>query len=331
MILSRMSFVRCDDHNDPTAKREQEGKHTSVSIIALTSSAFIKHVSTDKTTQSRDANATLETECPVFPTNRAPAMFSTSAIPAFRSDPLPPWKCPDIPGCSIHCSYIHGFFVLEKGDSTYLNVQCFGNRSTTIPVFTQLLRNHSDRALTVMLADLSHRMDALHPDVLQPIKRNLIDLEINYCGVSATRRLYDAGVLSNLISLKFAVGLDLRIGERDFSRLPQIRRIVFSELTIASIEPYTFTNLPHLRTLNLEEDLDHVEYEIEREEFAKDKYGTLPQRGKLMQQVYERRCNCSYAWLRNLFRRKPDLWVCAEKERSLSLATILLCSPLAAF
>ncbi|XP_055342401.1 uncharacterized protein LOC129590961 [Paramacrobiotus metropolitanus] len=274
-------------------------------ILCMTSRVIFT-VAADKAAASFEDQPILETECNPPPPLDAPAPPTAASWAHLRSDVIHEKDCPEITGCSTSCSFPAGFRKMQ--DSTYINLRCFHNRSQTLTAVSQVLRNHPDRAITLMLAVNDFRMDSLHPDVLQPLQRNLLDLEVLYVASDATERLYKTGTLSNLVGITFSMGLDLIIGRRDFSRLPQIRQIIFDQLTIASIEPYTFTDLPLLGALQLETGLDYMlRRELRLNIYGATKYGQSPQREKILEQLFERHCRCNYTWLRNMYRRRPEL------------------------
>ncbi|XP_055342385.1 uncharacterized protein LOC129590949 [Paramacrobiotus metropolitanus] len=274
-------------------------------LYLMTCGSIFTAASSDAAT-SLQIRAALEPECLPSSPMATPPPPSAAPWAQLRSDGIPASDCPELTTCLARCSFPTGW--QDRQESTYINIRCFHNRSQTLTAVSHVLRDHPDRAITLLLAEDNHRMESLHQDVLQPLQRNLVDLEVNYVASAATERLYNAGTLPSLVSVRFAMGLDLRIGRRDFSRLPQIRQIIFDQLTIAAIEPYTFTDLPLLGALQLETGLDYMlREELPKKLFGASKYGQPPKREKILHHLYERHCDCAYTWLRNMFRRGPEL------------------------
>ncbi|XP_055354759.1 uncharacterized protein LOC129600299 [Paramacrobiotus metropolitanus] len=94
--------------------------------------------------------------------------------------------------------------------------------------------------------------------------------------------------------------------KQHFAGMRQVRMIRLYACTIASLEAYTFTDLPSLDSLALENGLGFDLQRLQKDYQAQD---MLPVFLNQADFVIVRRlhCDCSLAWLRNFLKRKPHL------------------------
>ncbi|XP_055354417.1 uncharacterized protein LOC129600050 [Paramacrobiotus metropolitanus] len=191
---------------------------------------------------------------------------------------------------------------------TYLKLRCRKQYSQSeISVTTQLVSQMvNNRAVTLSIYEKNNTTDPVHLEVIEPIRNNLIALEIRGCATTkVTGKLYDVGLLANLLTLEIYDGENLQMHKRDFGRMPQVQMISFTRSSIGTLETGTFMDLLNLESLVLE---DEIAYELRR-------YELYPDDGDLfadfnpadVERVRRLHCDCSFAWFRNFLKGKPHL------------------------
>ncbi|XP_055347440.1 uncharacterized protein LOC129594694 [Paramacrobiotus metropolitanus] len=198
-------------------------------------------------------------------------------------------------------------YLLKVLSRTYINVRCsWGNRTLLTTVTTNIHLISPTRAAIIDLKERNDSADPVHPEVINPIRNQLIELcvsDVRTTGVSA--KIYDLGVMPYLLLLQIQSGSRLEIQKKHFSRMSQIRSITFSHCTIEMLEPYTFADLPLLHSLSLEDGAGYVL-------FRQHAYSTKRQFPNLLSEddldmIQKLHCDCSYAWYRNFLKQKPHL------------------------
>ncbi|XP_055348733.1 uncharacterized protein LOC129595677 isoform X2 [Paramacrobiotus metropolitanus] len=139
---------------------------------------------------------------------------------------------------------------------TYLEIACVWENHTLAAKTTKRIRQISPhRAVMLSLFERDDTEDPITVDVLDPLRNQLVHLALFTCySKNVTAKLYELGEFPNLFSFETVDCFNLTVRKNDFSRLPQLRAITLYFTTIASLEPGTFTDLPHLRILILEKD-----------------------------------------------------------------------------
>ncbi|XP_055342008.1 uncharacterized protein LOC129590682 [Paramacrobiotus metropolitanus] len=263
----------------------------------------------------------LETDCSPQPLPAPNDQLSTAVIFPFRTDLLTAAECA---AYGRHWMHDITFWEPDQCQDPGTATSSFNPRRITyVPVrfiagtnainATRLISTISPtRAVTVTVECndllqselLSPAEDALHTDVFQPIRRQVVELSRRHCSTpDATYKMYSVGLLPSLIRLEMRNCYNMTIKKRDFALMPQLR--VFEAITssIAEIEAHTFTDLVNLRSLMLERGLSDLLW-----------YGktgpvslrTLPSKAD-MEHMRRLHCDCFYAWLRNFLKTKPYL------------------------
>ncbi|XP_055347424.1 uncharacterized protein LOC129594678 [Paramacrobiotus metropolitanus] len=265
----------------------------------------------------------LETDCNTVPNVTQPTALEPITF-SFRNDLLTRGECLMYANLSQNgkiCSPIFGVhecegssddqYLLKPLSRTYIDVRCSWENRTLLTNITKNIHLISPtRAVIIKLKERNDSLDPVHLEVINPIRNQLIQLHVSEVRTTLIcAKIYDIGVLPNLIFLGIQSGLGLEIQKKHFSRMPQIRSIIFAHCTIAALEPYTFTDLPHLQSLSLEDgaasDLslldDHPDPATKRRlypyMFSEDG----------LESIRKLHCDCSYAWYRNFLKQKPSL------------------------
>ncbi|XP_055352930.1 uncharacterized protein LOC129598869 [Paramacrobiotus metropolitanus] len=205
--------------------------------------------------------------------------------------------------------------LLHSMSRTYLEGGCsWENRA----FFTQLTKNISlispNRAVTLALKERENADDPLHYDVFDPVRHHLIELTILKCVTpTTTNKIYEAGLLPNVVTLRLDECSNMVIRKRDFSLVSQVRMITFQLCTIAAMEPYTFSDLLHLASLVLESGIGYELYKIHEDpdEIRRELLGKLTDAD--IAKVHRFHCDCSFSWFRNFLKHKPDLTASKRK------------------
>ncbi|XP_055347422.1 uncharacterized protein LOC129594676 [Paramacrobiotus metropolitanus] len=268
-----------------------------------------------------DGHTDLETDCNTFPNIAQTTAVEPIAFP-FRTDLLTREECllyAELSQNGAICSPVFDVeecektsndeFLLTPPSRSYIDVRCSWENRTILSNITKNIHLISPtRAAIIMLKERSDSFDPVHAEVIGPIRKQLVELrvpEIRTTIISA--KIYDIGMLPNLILLGIGSGLRLEIQKKHFSRMPQIRSITFSGCTIAALEPYTFTDLPHLQSLSLEDGVGYNLYQIEKYDAAMRRVHSGMLSDEDLEMFRKLHCDCSYAWYRNFLKQKPDL------------------------
>ncbi|XP_055347968.1 uncharacterized protein LOC129595081 [Paramacrobiotus metropolitanus] len=194
---------------------------------------------------------------------------------------------------------------------TYFEISCWDGGTRT--AIAQYSRNVSvtspNRAIALELAERNDTEDPVHHEAIDPIRKQIIQLYMRSCVTAQiTAKIFGAGDMPNLVTLQLWRGRDLVVKKRDFSRLPNIRMIIFGYTTIQEMEAYTFTDIVHLESLALEKKIGYNLYLLQPEE---SKWLSSMRPWSLqasdMAKVGRLHCDCAFAWYRNFLKRKPYL------------------------
>ncbi|XP_055347973.1 uncharacterized protein LOC129595086 [Paramacrobiotus metropolitanus] len=180
---------------------------------------------------------------------------------------------------------------------TYVTITCqFGSTRTALAQFARNVSiTSANRAVVLKMNERNDTEDPLHSDVIGPIRTQIIELDVHRGATPAlTTKIYNAGAIPNLVMLQVGYAKNLVIKRHDFSGLPSVRWITFTYSSVKELEPYTFTDLAHLKTLSLE---GRVAYNIDMRQLPKDE----------LESVKRLHCDCSFAWYRNFLKRNPHL------------------------
>ncbi|XP_055350904.1 uncharacterized protein LOC129597398 isoform X2 [Paramacrobiotus metropolitanus] len=132
---------------------------------------------------------------------------------------------------------------------------------------------------------------------IDPIRRNVIEFTLYNCHHRCTGKMPTLNFTSllnfTINKCDYSYRKPLSVRRDDFVQNPHLRSIIFSDCVTMELEPYTFTHIPDLRLLALENDFFHSFWM--EEEGARDK------------QLRLRHCDCEYAWLRDFLRVNPEL------------------------
>ncbi|XP_055347446.1 uncharacterized protein LOC129594698 [Paramacrobiotus metropolitanus] len=268
----------------------------------------------------QDAPTDLEIDCNTPPTATQISAVQLDPNP-FRTDLLTREEC--LGYVSLHesrsiCSPVQSRKDCEPSSNdqytitpisrTYIEVLCSWENRTSFAEITQSVSTISQRrAVTIRLKERNDSTDPIHSDVVNPIREQIIELSILECRTTrTTAKVYDAGMLPNVIRFTMQSGLRLEIQKKDFSRMPKVRMISLSSCTVAVLEPYTFTDLPHLQSLSLEDGvgfhLRRLQMHPNRSEWDPETFGEDD-----LAMVWKLHCDCSYAWYRNFLKKIPSL------------------------
>ncbi|XP_055352935.1 uncharacterized protein LOC129598875 [Paramacrobiotus metropolitanus] len=237
----------------------------------------------------------------------------------------PPVDCnlPPIPQAASPVQHLFRNKNLNETDpGSYLEVHCQSGLRTTDIVTTNNIRARSpNHAVVLYCTERADAEDPLHYDVMDPVRYQLIELTLTKCATPVTTdKIHATGWLPNLVVLRLQDGKNLVIKKRDFARMRKVRMLFFFMTTIDTIEPYTFTDLPHLRSLILE---GGIGYELLSFNDRNDPINSYRWSMSILnpggvEKVRRLHCNCSYAWLRNFLKRQPHLTV-PKKEGEIAI------------
>ncbi|XP_055352928.1 uncharacterized protein LOC129598865 [Paramacrobiotus metropolitanus] len=192
---------------------------------------------------------------------------------------------------------------------TYITASCpTSDRAAVSQLTTSISAISPERAVILTLHERTDAHDQVHYDVINPVRYQVIELvHINCATPTITSKLYNVGTLPSLVTLKFQLCRNLVIHKSDFSRMQQVQWISFFLSTIAALEPYTFTDLPLLKTLLLENGLGAELYMLSEEADPRWRTNPSPLSYADFDTVRRLHCDCSFVWLRNFLTRHPFL------------------------
>ncbi|XP_055340763.1 uncharacterized protein LOC129589887 [Paramacrobiotus metropolitanus] len=189
--------------------------------------------------------------------------------------------------------------------NTYLDVSCIYRSHALVANTTKHVRQISPhRAVLLNLFEWDAEQDPVTVDVVEPIRNQTVHLAVHDCrSPNTTAKVYALGLLPSLYSFALDACPNVTIQKTHFSGMPQLRIIWFYVTTISSLEPGTFTDLIHLRSLTLEKHYIKVLINQNNPNPAYIKFSTD---GNL-HYLYDLHCGCSFAWLRSFLKQKPYL------------------------
>ncbi|XP_055357136.1 uncharacterized protein LOC129602158 [Paramacrobiotus metropolitanus] len=193
--------------------------------------------------------------------------------------------------------------------NTYVEIAClYKPRSLVIKTIKRVREISPRRAVVLDLFEFPLKENLITVTVVEPIRNHTIGLTVTGCyAPNTTSRIHTLGTIPNLHSLAIYSCRHLDIQKSDFSRLPQLRQIVFDLSSIDTLEPDTFTDLPHLRTLVLEKNLILAFFSPKNRSQAY--YSVVTGYLDYLQKLH---CDCSSAWLRSFLKQKR--YLIEEKE-----------------
>ncbi|XP_055348978.1 uncharacterized protein LOC129595872 [Paramacrobiotus metropolitanus] len=211
-------------------------------------------------------------------------------------------------------------------DKTYIDFNCPSKGREHMKAITTAISGISQkRALTLALYDSTdNRATALHYEVVEPVRSQVIQLSALYCKTpNTTAKVYAMGIMPNLLCFQlgwYCHGLVIR--KIDFSRMPHVRAIQFIiSTTIAEMEPYTFTDLSNLQILTLEDQIAGDLYSRGENDHGMAK-GFLPDH--VFEHIRRLHCDCSFSWLRNFLKKKPYLIMAMKKSQLMKVGSFEL-------
>ncbi|XP_055348027.1 uncharacterized protein LOC129595136 [Paramacrobiotus metropolitanus] len=203
-----------------------------------------------------------ETDCNA-PTVSTAEVQTAPPINSFRTDTLTADECRIYAEmscgdgkhdyCLMHYAPDSGLNPLRN---TYFEMNCWegGTRNAIAQYARNVSVTSPNRAIKLEVAERNDPEDPVHHDAIDPIRTQIIDLKVQRCATAhITAKIFDAGDMPNLVTLQLSQGRDLVVTRRDFSRLPNVRMIIFGDTTFHELEPYTFTDIAHLESLMLED------------------------------------------------------------------------------
>ncbi|XP_055344600.1 uncharacterized protein LOC129592558 [Paramacrobiotus metropolitanus] len=128
-----------------------------------------------------------------------------------------------------------------------------------------------------------------------PIAKQIISFALYNCHKIACTTKLAALELSNLLSFTLngcSNSAHPRLRREDFAPSPHLRSIVITDCAPYDLDAFTFTNLPDLQVLALENQLTACSNTSSNAALA---------------HLRNLHCGCQYAWLRDLFTAKPGL------------------------
>ncbi|XP_055348723.1 uncharacterized protein LOC129595669 [Paramacrobiotus metropolitanus] len=294
---------------------------------------FISFVTNAFCENNLGRTADLEADCSVRNQSVTSIPFSLQTVPSFRNDTLTMDECiayharqADALMCAIvweleMCALI--------GDvrrqytpmlNTYIQPGCKFQERMAVETTTRAISLISpDRAVALALWDWNGPDDPVTSEVVEPVRQQIIALDVHQCytynGTSnVTSKIHSLGLLPNLHSLEIVLCFNMTVKRDHFSRMPRVRMITFTMSTMVALEAGTFTDLPFLWSLVLEKDfVSQLQHPFPKPKEGASDNDVAFYRWKKSEEDCERdylqrlHCDCSFAWLRNLFRKKPYL------------------------
>ncbi|XP_055356249.1 uncharacterized protein LOC129601461 isoform X2 [Paramacrobiotus metropolitanus] len=143
------------------------------------------------------------------------------------------------------------------------------------------------RAITVDLYDDEH----ITFDNFQAVRKQVVALFIRDCISSRTSQKLTTLGFSNLLHFWLVNCHGMEIKKTDFSQSNKIRAILFENTTIELLEQGTFTDLPSLRVLSLEFNMNPMAA-----------FGT-----PTLEYMKKLHCGCEFHWFRDWWENNPQL------------------------
>ncbi|XP_055342618.1 uncharacterized protein LOC129591111 [Paramacrobiotus metropolitanus] len=279
-------------------------------------------------------NESLETECTTEERSVEPIAINPEPyIPGgFRTDPISSSECRQLAmrrfRSNSMCFPMWPFSVADCGApkvpdypvtyDTVLQLNCISDESSIIAAAVSNISHISPRRAVILgLSDGNGTMNTLQASIVGSIRQQLIALGVVGAATPyTTARIYRVGDLVNLLQLQISSSSGLIVHKQDFHRMPRIRQISFESASIRFLEPYTFTTLPHLRSLVLDGGISW--YWIDRNYFMKNVKPSMDE-----DEVRRLHCDCSFAWLRNFLKTHAYLTSSKGKEDVFSVASYI--------
>ncbi|XP_055347568.1 uncharacterized protein LOC129594791 [Paramacrobiotus metropolitanus] len=186
-----------------------------------------------------------------------------------------------------HCLDASYLQVLKaKSLSTITVLECHPEASDQdfLDTAMSISTTNPNRAVKAFVSDKDKYQ--LTQEIVSPIKTQIIELYFYRCADRSGTFKVGQLELPNLLLLQFYNCDEMAIGKRDFTHFGQIRRISFLYSTIESIEPGTFTNLPQIKSLQLDAGYNGFNGNVGARKIH---------------------CDCDYTWLRKWFDVNPHL------------------------
>ncbi|XP_055335043.1 uncharacterized protein LOC129586070 [Paramacrobiotus metropolitanus] len=130
---------------------------------------------------------------------------------------------------------------------TFIRAWCsYYNRSDTARLTRHIRRISPGRAVLLLFNEGADADDSLHPDVIGPVRDQLLELSITPCVTPhVTAKIHAVGPLPHLVTLELELGRNLVIKKQHFTGMPQVRQITCYNCTIARLHDCTNARLLH--------------------------------------------------------------------------------------
>ncbi|XP_055356123.1 uncharacterized protein LOC129601352 [Paramacrobiotus metropolitanus] len=222
-------------------------------------------------------------------------------FPVFEGRPISEAECNNLPKNNCwkgmeNCR--ESFAKMKRVNGSVMALECYGNATDRelLETTTSISRTSPTRAVKVFYSEKSASYK-LSPEAVTPIKKQIIELHVMNCKDQSSTSRIGTLPLSNLLHLYFLTCKNLIVKKTDFAPFKQIRILDFFLTSIASIEPNTFTDLPQLKSLLLEDRLAWFPPSVE----------DTPESQTEIVAIRKIHCDCDYAWLRNWLDANPHL------------------------
>ncbi|XP_055354264.1 uncharacterized protein LOC129599925 isoform X2 [Paramacrobiotus metropolitanus] len=238
------------------------------------------------------------------------------------------WGTPDFPNClNASEAEFRGHSYASVATWTYVEFSCASETRDRMKTRAETFRRISPRrAISIAFyADHEDReqFDPINFDVVDPIRNQVIQVAVMRCAtVHTTEKTYKLGDLPQ--ALLYFLGLrctNLVIKKVHFSRMPRLRQIHLMSATIGELEPYTFTDLPDLQSIILEDKIGNSL--VARVHYA-GFYDTRLLPDAAVENVRRLHCECSFAWFRNFLKKKPYLIEAKREGQVVTMGTFKL-------
>ncbi|XP_055353493.1 uncharacterized protein LOC129599308 [Paramacrobiotus metropolitanus] len=263
-------------------------------------------------------NGEMETDCNTRPGSfPKAAVFSQPTFP-FRTDKLTWDECMaysnvtdgsrcNPAGLQQFCNRtVPDEFSLYPMSRTFLAVECGQSTRPLLASVTKKVSTVSpNRAITINLNERNDTLlDPVHPDVVEPVRQQLIELNIGYCATrTIMSKVYALGQLPYVVRLSIALCKNMIVKKKDFQNVQQLRVFYLFQSTIGAMEPYTFTDLVHLQNLALESGL-YLRMKNRDEDGGSPFFRMTDEESQDIRRLH---CDCLFAWFRNFLQEKPYL------------------------
>ncbi|XP_055340390.1 uncharacterized protein LOC129589602 [Paramacrobiotus metropolitanus] len=177
----------------------------------------------------------------------------------------------------------------DCADWNHFQIECQSNVS--VAVLEHMALEMADPPLKPVSVYVSEEVIAKYS--FSPVQIQVVMLFLRSCATNrVTSRLVQLN-FTNLLNLEFSRCNRLTIEKGDFETTRHLRIILFYRSTIDSLEPGTFTDLPHLEIVSLES-----QFRIHKT------YNFDPPFRNFLRRLH---CDCEFAWYRSWWRNNKKL------------------------